>query len=130
MAEVNINDLNTENTKFLDELNSFSVTNSSYYEEVGIVLEVADGIVTISGLSNVAFGEMIEIIIPGSKNIVGIILNIEFFQVSAVIFENDIDVVPGYIVIRKYVLMSVPTGSSLLGRIVDPLGAPLDNLGP
>jgi F-type H+-transporting ATPase subunit alpha len=130
MAEVNINDLNTENTKFLDELNSFSVTNSSYYEEVGIVLEVADGIVTISGLSNVAFGEMIEIIIPGSQNIVGIILNIEFFQVSAVIFENDIDVVPGYIVIRKYVLMSVPTGGSLLGRIVDPLGAPLDNLGP
>jgi F-type H+-transporting ATPase subunit alpha len=101
-----------------------------YYEEVGIVSEVGDGIVTISGLANVAFGEMIEIIIPGSQNVVGIILNIEFAKVSAVVFSNDIDIVPGYLVIRKYVLMSVPTGRSLLGRIVDPLGNPLDELGP
>jgi len=107
-----------------------SNTNLPVYEEIGVVLEVADGIVTISGLTNVAFGEMIEIVIPSGDNITGIILNIEFSQVSAVIFSNDIDVVPGYMVFRKYFLMSVPTGKSLLGRIVDPLGNPLDNLGP
>jgi F-type H+/Na+-transporting ATPase subunit alpha len=111
------------NTDSYDESNNF-------YEEIGIVLEVADGIVTISGLSNVAFGEMIEIVIPGSTNIIGIILNIEYFQVGAVVFSNDIDIVPGYMVIRKYILMSVPSGSGLLGRIVDPLGNPLDDLGP
>jgi F-type H+-transporting ATPase subunit alpha len=102
---------------------------NDYFEELGIVLEVADGIVTISGLYNVAFGEMIDIIVPGAEPVVGIILNIENFQVSAVIFSSDIDIVPGYIVMRKYILMSVPTGKSLLGRIVDPLGYPLDNLG-
>jgi len=114
-----------------NELNQNIELNSSYYDEIGVVLEVGDGIVTISGLSNVAFGEMISIIIPGEAlDVVGIILNIEFFQVSAVVFSNDIDIKPGYIVIRKYVLMSVPTGTSLLGRIVDPLGNPLDELGP
>lgn len=101
-----------------------------FFKELGIVLEISDGIVTISGLYDVSFGEMIDIIIPGSnKPIIGIILNIEYFQVSAVIFSNDIDVVPGYIVMRKYILMSVPTGTSLLGRVVDPLGNPLDDLG-
>ena len=110
--------------------NDTTNTNLPVYEEIGVVLEVADGIVTISGLTNVAFGEMIEIVIPSGENIIGIILNIEFSQVSAVIFSNDIDVVPGYMVFRKYFLMSVPTGKSLLGRIVDPLGNPLDNLGP
>ncbi len=113
------------------ELHTNKELNSSYYDEIGVVLEVGDGIVTISGLSKVAFGEMISIIIPGeSTDVVGIILNIEFFQVSAVVFSNDIDIKPGYIVIRKYVLMSVPTGKSLLGRIVDPLGNPLDEQGP
>lgn len=74
---------------------------------------------------------MISIVIPGQASaVIGIILNIEFFQVSAVVFSNDIDIKPGYTVIRKYILMSVPTGRSLLGRIVDPLGSPLDGLGP
>jgi F-type H+-transporting ATPase subunit alpha len=129
--ELNLNEfkINDFNETTFDEVLS---DNTSYYEEVGIVLEVGDGIVTISGLSNVAFGEMIEIVIPNdaSKNIVGIILNIEYFQVGAVVFSSDIDIMPGYLVIRKYILMSVPSGSSLLGRIVDPLGNPLDNLGP
>jgi F-type H+/Na+-transporting ATPase subunit alpha len=101
----------------------------NYFEELGIVLEVADGIVVISGLYNVAFGEMIEIVIPSKDSVMGIILNIENTQVSAIIFSSDIDIVPGFIVMRKYILMSVPVGPGLLGRIVDPLGNPLDNLG-
>ena len=83
----------------------------------------------IEGLYNVAFGEMIEIIVPGSEPVVGIILNIESSKVSAVIFSSDIDIVPSYLVMRKYILMSVPTGESLLGRIIDPLGNILDDLG-
>lgn len=128
----NIVSIMKEGVKNIDDSSSNEVINANLpvYEEIGVVLEVADGIVTISGLTNVAFGEMIEIVIPSGENIIGIILNIEFSQVSAVIFSNDIDVVPGYMVFRKYFLMSVPTGKSLLGRIVDPLGNPLDNLGP
>lgn len=97
---------------------------------LGLVISVADGIVTISGLHSVSFGEMVEIIIPCKGTIIGMILNIEDHQVSAVIFDNDIDILPGFIVVRKYILMSVPIGSALLGRIVDPLGNPLDNKGP
>lgn len=115
--------------KALKKKNVSEGKDNKYFDELGIVLEVADGIVTISGLYNVAFGEMIEIIVPGGEPVTGIILNIENLQVSAVIFSSDIDIVPGYIVLRKYILMSVPTGPSLLGRIVDPLGNPLDNQG-
>jgi F-type H+/Na+-transporting ATPase subunit alpha len=97
--------------------------------QVGMVTEVGDGIVTIAGLTKVAFGEMIEIVNPTGVSIKGIILNIEFLKVSAVIFSSDIDVVPGCMVYRGYALMSVPTGRNLLGRIVDPLGNPLDDLG-
>jgi len=125
----NIVSIMKQGVKNIEDSSSIEVANLPVYEEIGVVLEVADGIVTISGLTNVAFGEMIEIIIPSGENIIGIILNIEFSQVSAVIFSNDIDVVPGYMVFRKYFLMSVPTGKALLGRIVDPLGNPLDNLG-
>lgn len=103
--------------------------NYEQFEELGLVIEVADGIVTISGLYKVAYGEMIEIIIPGENPVVGFILNIENNQVSAVIFSNDIDIIPGYLVMRKYILMSVPTGKFLLGRVVDPLGNELDNKG-
>ena len=99
---------------------------------LGVVLEVADGIVTIIGLSNISYGEMIEIIIPtGDKeNVEGLILNIEMNKVSAVIFSNDIDVLPGYTVRSKKVLMRVPVGQELLGRIINPLGEPLDGKGP
>jgi len=116
--------------EYTGKKNLAEAKTEKYFDELGIVVEVADGIVTITGLYNVAFGEMIEIIVPGSDPVVGIILNIENVQVSAVIFSSDIDIVPGYMVMRKYVLMSVPTGPSLLGRIVDPLGNPLDNQGP
>jgi F-type H+-transporting ATPase subunit alpha len=111
-----------------NEIN-IEANSESYFEELGVVLEVSDGIVTIEGLYNVAFGEMIEIIVPGSDPVVGIILNIETSQVSAVIFSSDIDIVPSYLVMRKYILMSVPTGEALLGRIMDPLGNTLDELG-
>jgi len=137
LAVSNLNELILfRNLKYIEDLylndnvsSEVSSNVDSFFEEVGIVLEVADGIVTISGLYNVAFGEMIDIVVPGIEPIVGIILNIEYFKVSAVIFSNDIDIVPGYLVMRKYILMSVPTGSALLGRVVDPLGNPLDNLG-
>lgn len=127
---LNINKLNIEELLKIKEYNNLDENNNeSYFEELGVVLEVADGIVTIEGLYNVAFGEMIEIIVPGSEPVVGIILNIESSQVSAVIFSSDIDIVPSYLVMRKYILMSVPTGESLLGRIIDPLGNTLDDLG-
>lgn len=101
-----------------------------FYNNFGVVSEISDGVIIITGLPNVAYGEMIEIIVPGQAPIVGLIVNIETVRVSAVIFSNDIDVQPGFLVIQKNALMNVPTGTSLLGRIIDPLGNPIDGKGP
>jgi F-type H+-transporting ATPase subunit alpha len=95
------------------------------FHNIGIVTNISDGIVSIIGLYDVAFGEMIEIL-TGTESAQGMVLNIEEDKVSAVIFTTDINIKPGQEVLKKNTLMSVPTGDNLLGRIVDPLGNPLD----
>jgi F-type H+-transporting ATPase subunit alpha len=99
------------------------------YQDVGIVESIGDGIVSIKGMDDVANGEMVSFQ-AGKKAISGLILNLEFSKVSAVVFEKDVEIKPGQYVIRKHELMSVPTGQSLLGRVVNPLGQPLDEKGP
>jgi len=103
--------------------------NTNDYSEVGIVTGISDNIVSIVGLYNVAYGEMIEVL-TGEENAMGMVLNLEENKVSAIIFTSDINIKPGQEVLRKAMLMSVPTGDNLLGRIVDPLGNPLDSKGP
>jgi len=93
---------------------------------VGKVTGISDNIVSIVGLFNVKYGEMISVLC-GSGDAVGMVLNIEEDSISAIIFSNDINIKPGQDVMRKATLMSVPTGKNLLGRIVDPLGNPLDS---
>jgi len=96
---------------------------------VGIVTAIADGIVSIQGLYEVAYGEMIAFLV-GNRKIMGLVLNLEVDKISAVVLGDDQDIKPGEYVMRRFKLMNVPTGQSLLGRVVDPLGNPLDNLGP
>jgi len=57
-----------------------------------------------------------------------LILNLKIGEVNAVVLGDDRDIKPGQYVMRKFKLMNVPTGQSLLGRVVDPLGNPLDDL--
>jgi F-type H+-transporting ATPase subunit alpha len=73
--------------------------------------------------------ETIEIV-TGDKIVVCLVLNIEKNKVSAVAMDSDISIKPGNYVVRSGVLMSVPTGEGLLGRIIDPLGNPIDDKGP
>jgi len=96
--------------------------------DIGIVDSIADGIVSINGLNDVAFGETV-IFCMGNKKPVGLVLNLDINKVSAVILDNNIGITPGVIVLRNRELMSVPTGQALLGRVVNPLGIPLDNKG-
>jgi len=96
------------------------------FANYGIVSSISDGIITIIGLSDVCYGEMIEII-ADLEFISGMVLNIEEDKISAILFSSDINVKPGLEVFKTDVLMSVPVGDSLLGRIVDPLGVPLDS---
>jgi F-type H+-transporting ATPase subunit alpha len=92
----------------------------------GLVSSISDGIITIIGLADVCYGEMIEII-ADYQFLSGMVLNIEQDKISAILFSSDINVKPGLEVFKTNILMSVPVGDSLLGRIVDPLGMPLDS---
>jgi F-type H+-transporting ATPase subunit alpha len=93
--------------------------------EVGQILSVGDGIARIYGLDNVQAGEMVEF--PGG--IKGMALNLESDNVGAVIFGNDSTIKEGDTVKRTGAIVDVPVGKALLGRVVDPLGNPIDGKG-
>jgi len=98
------------------------------FQNVGVVTGVADGIVSILGISNVAYGETVDIL-TGDSVITCLVLNLEYGKVNAIVLDADINIKPGQIVICSGILMRVPTGDALLGRIIDPLGKPVDNGG-
>jgi F-type H+-transporting ATPase subunit alpha len=93
--------------------------------EVGTVLSVADGISRIHGLENARSLEMLEL----PHDVVGLALNLESDNVGAVLFGEWEEIVEGDIVKRTGELLEVPVGEELLGRIVSPLGKPLDGKG-
>ncbi len=93
--------------------------------EVGQVLSVGDGIARVYGLDNVQAGEMVEF--PG--NIRGMALNLENDNVGVVIFGSDSTIKEGDTVKRTGTIVDVPVGKGLLGRVVDPLGNPIDGKG-
>lgn len=98
-------------------------------EEIGTVIEVADGVVKISGLPNVASQEMLAIETP--QGIVhALALNLEESSVGAVALDDFSHVAAGQTVRGLGSVLSVPVGDELIGRVVNPLGEPLDGKGP
>jgi len=93
--------------------------------EVGQVLSVGDGIARVYGLDNVQAGEMVEF----SGGIKGMALNLESDNVGVVIFGDDRTIKEGDIVKRTKAIVDAPVGKSLLGRVVDALGNPIDGKG-
>src|SRR5688500_16814282 len=93
--------------------------------EVGTVLSVADGIARVHGLENCEAFEMLEF----PHDVTGLALNLESDNVGVVLFGPWIHVVEGDTVKRTGKLLEIPVGDKLLGRIVDPLGNPLDGKG-
>ena len=102
------------------------IDDQSKVSEVGTVLTVGDGIARVYGLDNVQAGEMVEF--PGK--IKGMALNLEDDNVGVVIFGSDKSIKEGDVVKRTNSIVEVPTGKSLLGRVVDGLGNPIDGKGP
>src|ERR687883_952707 len=94
--------------------------------EVGTVLSVADGICRIHGLENCMSFEMLEL----PHDVTGLALNLESDNVGAVLFGEWEKIVEGDTVRRTKRLLEIPVGDELLGRVVDPLGNPLDGKGP
>src|SRR3954464_5665469 len=93
--------------------------------EVGTVLSVADGIARIHGLENCMAFEMLDL----PHDVTGLALNLESDNVGAVLFGDWEKIVEGDTVKRTDQLLEIPVGEALLGRIVDPLGRPLDGKG-
>ncbi len=94
--------------------------------EIGQVLSVGDGIARIYGLDQVQAGEMVEF----DGGVKGMALNLEADNVGAVIFGDDSGIKEGDTVKRTNAIVDVPVGKGLLGRVVDPLGNPIDGKGP
>ena len=95
-------------------------------KEVGTVLEVGDGIARVHGLTNVAAGEMVEF--PGG--IIGLAFNLEENSVGIIILGDYLKIQEGDQVKSLGTLLSVPVGDAVVGRVLDPLGNPLDGKGP
>jgi F-type H+-transporting ATPase subunit alpha len=94
--------------------------------ETGVVLNVGDGIARIHGLEKCMAGELLEF----GGGVMGMALNLEEDNVGAAILGEDIHIKEGDTVKRTGTIVAVPVGDALRGRVVNPLGHPIDGLGP
>ncbi len=94
--------------------------------DVGTVIQIGDGIARVHGLENVMAGELLEF----HNGVMGMALNLEQDNVGVVILGPFTDIREGDQVKRTGRIMEVPVGEALLGRVVNPLGQPIDGLGP
>src|SRR5437868_2697045 len=95
--------------------------------EVGQVLEVGDGIARCYGLSDVMAGELVDF---PEADVKGVAFNLEESSVAVIILGDYLKVREGMEVRTTGELLSVPVGDAMIGRVVDPLGNPLDGKGP
>ena len=116
-----------------DEIVSVLQTEISQYRskldarEVGKVLEIGDGIARVYGLSGVMAGEMVEFSRTGVR---GLAFNLEENSVGVIILGEYLEIAEGDEVRATGELLRVPVGDALIGRVVDPLGNPMDGKGP
>lgn len=125
MKDISVKELSNDVRAAIEALKA-----SPQVEKVGVVTRVGDGISWIYGLFNTGYSEMIEIEgLDGSK-IPAFALNLMEDEIGAVILGNDTAVRAGAKVRLTGKILEVPVGPELVGRVVDPLGNPLDNKGP
>ena len=106
------------------QLEGFEKEADTY--EVGTVLQVGDGIARVHGLNKVMAGELVTF----DAGVTGMVLNLEEDSVGIVILGSDEEIKEGATVKRTKRIASVPVGKELLGRVVNPLGEPMDGRGP
>jgi F-type H+-transporting ATPase subunit alpha len=100
--------------------------NEADIYEVGTVLQVGDGVARVYGLTKVQASELVEF----PNGVMGMVLNLEEDNVGVILFGDDRLVKEGDTVRRTGKIASVPVGEALLGRVVNPLGVPIDGKGP
>jgi F-type H+-transporting ATPase subunit alpha len=114
----------------LREIASADLTAANL-EEIGTVLEVKDGVARVYGLMGALAGEMLEFRSSKSgETVTGMALNLEEDNIGAVILGDYLQLREGDEVRRTRRVFEVPVGRAMVGRVVDPLGQPLDGRGP
>lgn len=106
-----------------------ALKDSPEVQKVGIVTRVGDGIAWIYGLRNAGYSEMLEIDGIDSEKVPAFALNLMEDEIGAVLLGEDVNVRAGAKVRLTGKVLEVPVGQELVGRVVDPLGRPLDNRG-
>jgi len=101
------------------------IDTSLRFEEIGKVLQVSDGVARMYGLTNAEAGELLEF----ESGVIGVVMNLEQDNVGAVLLGPTDEVKEGMTVRRTGRIASIKVGEQMLGRVVDPLGVPLDGLG-
>jgi len=107
-----------------------SLRTSKGLEEAGVVTRVGDGVAWIYGLRSAGFNEVIEIETVRGGKVTAFVLNLLEDEIGAVIMGDDSQVVAGAKVTMTGHVLDVPVGPELVGRVVNPLGEPLDGKGP
>lgn len=101
------------------------IDTSLHFEEIGKVLQVSDGVARMYGLTNAEAGELLEF----ESGVMGVVMNLEQDNVGAVLLGPTDEVKEGMTVRRTGRIASIKVGEQMLGRVVGPLGVPLDGLG-
>ena len=101
------------------------IDTSLHFEEIGKVLQVSDGVARMYGLTNAEAGELLEF----ESGVMGVVMNLEQDNVGAVLLGPTDEIKEGMTVRRTGRIASIKVGEQMLGRVVDPLGVPLDGLG-
>jgi F-type H+-transporting ATPase subunit alpha len=120
MTNIKISEVSEALKMQLDKINI-----KASFDEVGTVLQVSDGVVRIYGLNNAEANELLEF----DNGVKGVVMNLEEDNVGAVLLGPTDKVKEGFLVKRTKEILSVDVGEGMLGRVIDPLGEPLDGKG-
>lgn len=121
MAELSIKELSDDVRAAIAELNA-----RPEIENVGVVTRIGDGIAWIYGLSNCGYNEMLELEGTGGEPVTAFAFNLAEDEIGAVVLGNDTEVKAGAKARLSGKVLEVPVGPELIGRVVNPLGVPLD----
>lgn len=125
MSDISVKDLAQDVRQAIDDLKTQPLS-----EKVGVVTRVGDGIAWVYGLSNAGFSEMLEIETSDGQSVTAFVMNLMEDEIGAVLLGDDSQVRAGAKVRLTGKVLEVPVGPELVGRVVNPLGQPLDERGP
>ena len=125
MSDLNVKQLSQELEAAIG-----GIKTGAKLEQSGVVTRVSDGIVWVYGLTDCGYSDVLEIETADGKNARAFALNLLEDEIGAVLLDGEIGVSAGARVTLTGNRLEVPVGPELVGRVVDPLGRPLDGLGP